>query len=637
MLNPNISYDNAYAHTNVYGHALELLKRHVSGVRRDGKAVIHIDIGCGYGRIAEALSEALDSAYVGVDLEGAGLASLAGRGYETHKLDLSKPNLLESFRALVGERIVGSISMLDTLEHLQEGQQVLEALSDLAAEHSAFTVISVPNVAHRDIGFKLAFGLWDYTEDGLLDHTHVRLFNGSYLERALRHAGLHSIDSYDVRAALSDQHFPKTHPALSQATVLHRLLSSLRSGVDAHDDVQQFVRICVAGPKIAKQPFAHERAEKRPFLSIVTRTQGKRIQSLVEVFTCLAGQSSRDFEVLIMGHKLTLERQIAVERAIEDTPAWLRAKIRLILVNAGSRTRPLNEGFSAAQGEYISTLDDDDIPMAHWVETFQKLAASNPGRLLRSVVVRQNVINVEVQKRTGIRAVGPLEKLYPSEFKFLDNLLGNFTPNLGVAFPRGVFHDLHVKFDEDITTAEDWDYIMRVATIAGVACSPAITAVYQWWGSEHSSRTDHPDHEWRDNYHRILQKMDRNMVLFPPGTAREIRLILEERDELARQTAAQIQPQPDGLQPELDQLRHELQKTVKRSQVSELLRSTSWRLTGPLRLLGRLKGGKPVSFANCQRMDVAELDEAIEKIYASRSWRITAALRAMNFSREREQ
>jgi 2-polyprenyl-3-methyl-5-hydroxy-6-metoxy-1,4-benzoquinol methylase/glycosyltransferase involved in cell wall biosynthesis len=699
MLNSAATYDNAFFHNNVYGHALELLKRNRTLPAEGGVERIHLDIGCGYGRIAEPLTQALACSYVGVDADVASLESLRSRGHEAHEINLSVSyeELLDALRAIVNGRQVASITMLDTLEHLPNGDEVLACLNLIAREYSALLVLSVPNMTHRDIGFRLAFGAFDYTADGLLDHTHVRLFGADVLERVLKQSGFHRIDELNVRIAISDQHFPSTHPALSRGTSLNRLMRALRHSAEPNDNVNQFVWLCVPGPRVDKPAFLVDTNIQRPFLSVVTRTQGKRIQSLVEVFTCLAGQSSVDFEVLIVGHRLTYDRQVAVERVIEDCPEWLRSKTRLILVDNGNRTRPLNRGFEEARGEYISILDDDDIPMAHWVETFKTLASEHPGRLLRASVVRQDVVNVQVLGNTGIRAVGPMERLYPSEFDFLEHLRGNQTPPISVAFPRGVFHDLNIRFDEELTTTEDWDYMMRVATITDTATSPKITSTYQWWISDHSSRTDHPSHEWITNHQRIFQKMDENTVLFPKGTPIRIRAILEERDVYRREhqkicsmhetlgianeeLRSQIERERErgqelannlsiadaeaGVQRsnhsrQLHQLHQEIQnlnrsiearedlsrllaeqKTaraddLKRFELFALLRSSSWLIAMPIRVPGRILGRRGISKTAIHTMNSAELDEAVRQVYASTSWRITAPIRALKFWKTR--
>ncbi|MFM0349762.1 methyltransferase domain-containing protein [Paraburkholderia sp. RL17-347-BIC-D] len=603
-------YDNQFVHTNVYGHAFDLLVRNRSS-SQVGTEVIHLDIGCGFGRIAEPLVEANDISYVGVDLEESGLVSLRERGFEAHRVDLNDKDLADNLLSIVGNRKIASISLLDTLEHLSNGDHVLSVLSDLAAQYKALVVISVPNVAHRDIGFKLAFGRWDYTAAGLLDYTHVRLFSAQVLDRVLRHAGLHSVAQYHVRATKSDQAFPSSHPALANGTMLNGLLQSMRSKVDDNADVNQFVHACLAGPKVANDIYV-ERKEDRPFLSIVTRTQGKRIHCLEELGVTLAGQSCIDFEWIITGHHLNVERQIAVEQVIEDLPKWLRDKTRLLLVNDGNRTRPLNEGFSAASGHYISIMDDDDVPLGHWVETFRKMAESKPGCLLRAAPVRQEAETVLINGVQGLRSTSSFDKCFPSEFQLFDHLRVNRTPNMALAFPRGVFHDLHIKFDETLTTTEDWDFIMRVAGVVGVASSPTITSVYRWWGAEHSSRTDHPQEEWELNYQRILQKMDSEMVLFPVGTARRIREICDARD------AAQGSASPGSS--------IALQKLFE---VRDLLHSTSWRATAFVRVLRRLTGARPISLGACLGMTAEQLEGVKRAILSSRSWRIARPLRAI--------
>jgi glycosyltransferase involved in cell wall biosynthesis len=410
------------------------------------------------------------------------------------------------------------------------------------------------------------------------------------------------------------------------------LLRSLRSQADPNDDVNQFVWICVCGPKIAAVPFVTNTTQERPFLSIVTRTQGKRAQSLVEVFTSLAGQSLIDFEVLVVGHQLAHPQQLIVERIIEDNPDWLRERTRLILVDKGNRTHPLNVGFAAARGDYIAILDDDDIPMAHWVETFKTMAEENPGRLLRTSVVRQDIVNTTVLGKEGIRAVGPFEKTYPSKFDFFEQLRGNYTPPISVAFPRGVFHDLNNKFDEELSTTEDWDYIMRVATIADIVSSPKITAIYHWWVSDHSSRTEHPTHEWQINRQRILQKMDQNMVLFPQGTPHQIRSLLDERDHLRNRLAHQNGESRPALENQnFGGSGQDLAagEEAKRAKLRNLLNSKSWLVSAPVRALGG-NGERGISIANSQGLASSEVDQAIVKVYSSASWELTAPFRIVD-------
>ena len=127
-----------------------------------------------------------------------------------------------------------------------------------------------------------------------------------------------------------------------------------------------------------------------PFLSVITRTQGKRPDMLTETLLSLTGQSNTNFELLIMGHNLTDEQHQTVSEIISDLPDWMRERTRLIPVTGGTRTTPLNMGFEAAKGEYIAVLDDDDLVFDHWVETFYQMSLKNKGVILHSYTVIQD-------------------------------------------------------------------------------------------------------------------------------------------------------------------------------------------------------------------------------------------------------
>jgi glycosyltransferase involved in cell wall biosynthesis len=518
------TYDFPFESDNVYGHALELLLR-CKIIPRPGE--IHLDIGCGFGGIAEKIQSELGRIYVGVDGSKDGLANLASRNFETHELWLEGRQ--ETFRRLeevIAGRPVGSISFLDTIEHVVDGDEILAAIGDIARAHLAPVVVSAPNVAHFDIGAKLAFGQWSYTVAGLLDHTHLRLFDRPLLLAALEKAGLPVVDHYDVVRPRSDQHFPSTHPALAAGTPLNGLLAEVARQSNPSLNVNQFVCLCVPSREMDRQTYTTIREEPRPLISAVIRTQGRRLHTLVETLTCFAGQTDPDFEIIVVGHKLDFQGLQDIQRIIEDSPEWLRQKIRFLREDGGGRSRPLNVGFAEARGRYIAIVDDDDIPMANWVAEFRKLDAKSPGRVLRCVAARQDVTNVEIGGKQGLRAEGPPEKIYPTTYNFIEHLVENRSPPITLAFPRGVFHDLRLRFDESLDTTEDWDFLLRASAYCGVAASPSIAGVYRWWVNHDSSRTLHSNEEWRKNHEAILRKQDESHFIIPKGGLAEIRKLV---------------------------------------------------------------------------------------------------------------
>jgi hypothetical protein len=130
----------------------------------------------------------------------------------------------------------------------------------------------------------------------------------------------------------------------------------------------------------------------------------------------------------------------------------------------------------------------------------------------------------------GLRAEGSPEISYAKHFDLLDHLRLNQSPPISLAFPRGGFHDLGIRFDETMTTTEDWDYMLRVALLLGVESSTERTGVYRWWMEGDCSRTDHPKSEWDRNYQAIMRKMDSSPLLLPAGSTARLRELMAARD-----------------------------------------------------------------------------------------------------------
>jgi 2-polyprenyl-3-methyl-5-hydroxy-6-metoxy-1,4-benzoquinol methylase len=154
-------YEHRYEPISIYGNVVTLLPECGS---RSG---VHLDFGCGYGAIAEPIRDELGRAYIGFDIAPDGLESLHQRGFEAHRIDLYD---LDGAKTLVeraiGNRPVASITCLDTLEHITNGEEVLKLFRCVAEPTDVPLVLSVPNVTHKDLALKLLIGRWDVTEAG---------------------------------------------------------------------------------------------------------------------------------------------------------------------------------------------------------------------------------------------------------------------------------------------------------------------------------------------------------------------------------------------------------------------------------------------------------------------------------------
>lgn len=254
-------------------------------------------------------------------------------------------------------------------------------------------------------------------------------------------------------------------------------------------------------------------------MTIVMRTQGKRLEALRDALVCLAGQSDSRFEVLLVVH----DRDASViHEVLDDQPTWLRQRTTVLAAHGGTRARPLNVGLAAAHGSVVSFFDDDDLAFGHWVETVLNGTVRFPRRLLRTTVGVQRVTTApwrgEVEGHSTQSAV---ELPYPEHFNLADHLRVNMTPFMALAFPRGFF-ELYGVADEELDVCEDWDLLLRAALSLGVVDIAAVTAIYRRWTSGNDSYTEHDPEVWSRDMDRVRAKCDAVPLILAPGSASEL-------------------------------------------------------------------------------------------------------------------
>jgi hypothetical protein len=196
-------------------------------------------------------------------------------------------------------------------------------------------------------------------------------------------------------------------------------------------------------------------------------------------------------------------------------------------VERPGRASPLNDGFTAARGRYIVALDDDDTVLAHYVSTFKTAASDNEGRVLRTVAVRQDVAPVGgIDTLCAVSVEDPFRE-WPLDFSLIDHLINNYSPIMTVAFPRGAYQALGLRFDESLDTTEDWDLVVRCASVLGVVSVREVTSVYRWWvHTGESSRELHSKAEWAAARDRVQQAFEESVLLLPPEETRRMAVAL---------------------------------------------------------------------------------------------------------------
>ena len=179
---------------------------------------------------------------------GAMTRVMVDRGYQVTVVE-NDPEALKCLEALGVEIIAGdlesdgwvkrlegrrfdAILACDVLEHLREPDLALNALAGLMQPMGQL-IISVPNVAYAGIVAGLTLGMFDYTEKGLLDRTHLRFFTRRGIERMLFECGWSPRSWEACRLPIERSEFDRFWSALPGS--MRHNLSSICADFDVYE------------------------------------------------------------------------------------------------------------------------------------------------------------------------------------------------------------------------------------------------------------------------------------------------------------------------------------------------------------------------------------------------------------------
>lgn len=223
----------------------------------------------------------------------------------------------EAFEPL-GSETFDVVLALDVLEHLRDPAPVLKcAVSYLTP--AGIAVVSIPNVTHGALRLSLLGGRFNYTEQGLLDRTHLRFFDRHAAEQLISEAGLTISQHLRVRRELEETEIPVNKDGLPT-----ELLQSLASDPDA--TTYQFVfvagrtngsAITHSGGMLSERLLAENdelRAQYRELETYAKSLQAERAQteSLQASATAANGALLAQFKELETYTK-NLEAELAVQ------------------------------------------------------------------------------------------------------------------------------------------------------------------------------------------------------------------------------------------------------------------------------------------------------------------------------------
>lgn len=144
-------------------------------IPRDVKRTL--EFGCGSGEFSRSIKEAFGNEAWAVEIDEKSANSAS------QKLDKVIHSDAQKAIDKLPDGYFDCIIFLDILEHLADPYSLLTLVRNKLTENGVI-VTSIPNVRYyRTLIDYCLFGNWDYTEDGILDNTHLRFFTHKSIKK----------------------------------------------------------------------------------------------------------------------------------------------------------------------------------------------------------------------------------------------------------------------------------------------------------------------------------------------------------------------------------------------------------------------------------------------------------------------
>jgi 2-polyprenyl-3-methyl-5-hydroxy-6-metoxy-1,4-benzoquinol methylase len=142
-----------------------------------------LDIGCATGYLGSKLKEMGATYVAGIEISAPAAEKAKEVLNDVYTFDLEKawPNL--------GEEKFDLAVLAEIVEHVFDPVEVLKKVSQYLKPEGE-VIITTPNIISWTQRLNYLFGKWEYTDQGVLDFGHIRLFTYRYLKKVLEESGL---------------------------------------------------------------------------------------------------------------------------------------------------------------------------------------------------------------------------------------------------------------------------------------------------------------------------------------------------------------------------------------------------------------------------------------------------------------
>lgn len=344
-----------------------------------------------------------------------------------------------------------------------------------------------------------------------------------------------------------------------------------------------------------------------PLVSVLIRSMDRT--SLPEALASVAAQTYRFIEIVLVnakgdGHK-------AVGQLCGSFP------IRFVQSpGALSRSEAANFGLDQARGEYVIFLDDDDLIDVGHIESLVN-------------AVRESANCKAAFSGTRITdSLGVTLGVFDQAFSSAQLLVGNFLPIHAVLFSRDLLA-AGCRFDATLETYEDWDFWLQVSRFTSFAKTGNVSAVYRSFLGD--SGMSHAEH-------RPLQRQRRSVVWqkwWPAWTVEHLNLLafdLEKAQEAKQKENAELRSsfsleihKNSQLHYDVAELQQSLNQQVQQvSSFGQTIADLNVSLVEVRASLAEREG----ALIN-RDIQISLLNASIQEILSSNSWKLSAPIRYM--------
>jgi glycosyltransferase involved in cell wall biosynthesis len=188
-------------------------------------------------------------------------------------------------------------------------------------------------------------------------------------------------------------------------------------------------------------------------VAIITRTKNRNLL-LERAIQSVASQSYKDYIHVILNDG-------GDSKALETLLKKYPNKNRLVIHNRQSNglVKALNQAVISVESEYVCFLDDDDTWHKDRLKTVIDYMVSNNSS---ASVVKMDIIEEEI---FGEKIIKKSQHLHPDsglgEISLFYQCNRNYLSNGTVTYKRHIYNELG-GYDENLPTAEDWDFGIRL-------------------------------------------------------------------------------------------------------------------------------------------------------------------------------